>query len=254
MSKKEKPIKQPVTTGAAKVPVIMQMEALECGAACLTMILAYYGHWVPLEQVRADCGVSRDGSNAKNVLRAARSYGLTARGYRFEPEALKESGKFPCIIHWNFNHFVVLCGFKGDKAVINDPAQGNYAVPMEVFDRSFTGICLMFEPGEGFEPGGKPKSVLAFAKQRMKGAGEAVAFTIITTVITTPTRCLRPGAWRRSRPLARRSSPISSRRLTAKNTASSCAPRALWPPPTVLAGSTLTTSPVNPTFARVVPR
>ena len=179
--------------GVPQVPQVMQMEALECGAASLTMVLAYYGKWIPLEQVRADCGVSRDGSNAKNVLRAARSYGLTAKGYRFEPDELKAHGKFPCIIHWNFNHFVVLDGFKGGKAVLNDPAQGNYTVPMEVFDKSFTGICLMFEPGEGFEPSGKPKSVMAFARQRMKGTGEAVAFTIITTVIASLLGIIQPG-------------------------------------------------------------
>jgi len=186
-------IKQGVTGGAAKVPVVMQMEALECGAASLTMVLAYYGKWIPLEQVRADCGVSRDGSNAKNVLRAARSYGLIAKGYRMEPETLKEEGRFPCIIHWNFNHFLVLCGFKGGKAVLNDPAQGHYSVSMEVFDKSFTGICLMFEPGEEFEPGGKPKSVVAFARQRMKGTGEAVAFTVITTVIASLIGIIQPG-------------------------------------------------------------
>ena len=172
---KTKPISQPVTKGVAKVPVVMQMEALECGAASLTMVLAYYGKWLPLEQVRADCGVSRDGSNAKNVLRAARSYGLSAKGYRFEPEDLKTYGKFPCIIHWNFNHFVVLNGFKGDKAVLNDPAKGCYSVPMETFDKSFTGICLMFEPTEDFVPGGKPRSVWAFAMDKLKGAGTAVA-------------------------------------------------------------------------------
>ena len=105
-------IKSPITAGVAKVPVVMQMEALECGAASLAMILAYYEKWVPLEQVRLDCGVSRDGSNARNILRAARSYGLTAKGYRYEPEGLKANGKFPCIIHWNFNHFVVLNGFR----------------------------------------------------------------------------------------------------------------------------------------------
>ena len=113
MADKAKKIRKPVTQGVAKVPVVMQMEALECGAASLTMVLAYYEKWIPLEQVRADCGVSRDGSNAKNVLRAARSYGLVAKGYRYEPDVLKKEGKFPCIIHWNFNHFVVLCGFKG---------------------------------------------------------------------------------------------------------------------------------------------
>ena len=112
MGKMDKRVKAPVTNGVAKVPIVMQLEALECGAASLTMILAYYGKWIPLEQVRADCGVSRDGSNAKNVLRAARSYGLVAQGYRYETEALRKNGKFPCIVHWNFNQFVVLNGFK----------------------------------------------------------------------------------------------------------------------------------------------
>ena len=191
-TKKKIKIKSPLTKGAAKVPVVMQMEALVCGAGSLTMILAYYGKWVPLEQVRADCGVSRDGSNAKNVLKAARSYGLVAKGYRYEPEDLKKNGKFPCIIHWNFNHFLVLNGFKGNKAYLNDPAKGNYAVSMETFDESFTGICLMFEPGEDFQPGGKPKSMLAFAKKRLIGAGAAVAFVILTTVITSLIGIIQP--------------------------------------------------------------
>ena len=178
-----KKIRKPVTRGAARVPVVMQMEALECGAACLTMILAYYGRWVPLEQLRADCGVSRDGSKAKNVLVAARSYGLTAKGYRLEPDELRREGKFPCIIHWNYNHFVVLDGFRGNKAVLNDPARGAYTVSAGEFDRSFTGICLMFEPGEDFVPGGKPKSILKFARSRLRGAGAQVAFTAVTGVI-----------------------------------------------------------------------
>ena len=189
---KKQNIKQPVTNGYAKVPVVMQMEALECGAASLTMILAYYDKWIPLEQVRADCGVSRDGSNAKNVLKAARSYGLIAKGYRYEPDELKKNGKFPCIIHWNFNHFVVLNGFKGNKAVLNDPAKGNYTVSMETFDDSFTGICMMFEPDEGFEPSGKHKSVLSFAKKRLIGAGAAMFFVVLTTIITSLAGVINP--------------------------------------------------------------
>ena len=184
MENKKQKIKQPLTKGVAKVPVVMQMEALECGAASLAMICAYYDKWIPLEQIRLDCGVSRDGANAKNILVAARNYGFTAKGYRYEPDDLKKYGKFPCIIHWNFNHFVVLDGFKGKKAVINDPAKGSYTVSMETFDKSFTGICLMFEPNEEFAPSGKRKSVLSFAISRLRGAKTAVAFVVFTTLIS----------------------------------------------------------------------
>ena len=190
--KETKKLKKPVTLGAADVPVIMQMEALECGAASLAMVLAYYGKWLPLEQVRFDCGVSRDGSNARNILKSARSYGLAAKGYRYEPNDLRRDGKFPCIIHWNFNHFVVLDGFRGNKAILNDPAKGKYAVSLKTFDDSFTGICLLFEPTEDFTPGGKPPSVLAYAKKRLKGAGSAVAFAAITALISAVTGVISP--------------------------------------------------------------
>ncbi len=188
----ERKVKTPVKKGWAKVPVVMQMEALECGAASLTMVLAYYDKWIPLEQVRSDCGVSRDGSNAKNILVAARSYGLKAQGYRLEPEELREGGQFPCIVHWDFNHFVVCCGFRGNKVVINDPAKGTLSLSMEEFDRSFTGVCLMFEPTESFEPGGKPKSMLAFAKERLKGAAPAIAFVVLTTLISSLMGVINP--------------------------------------------------------------
>ena len=187
-----KKITQPVRKGVAKVPVVMQLEALECGAASLCMILAYYGKWIPLEQVREDCGVSRDGSNARNVLKAARSYGLKANGYRYEPEALKEQGLFPCIIHWNFNHFVVLDGFRNGKAYLNDPARGSYSVSMEIFDESFTGICLQFEPTEMFEPSGKPRSMWDFAAKRLKGTKPAVIFTALTCIIAALMQLIRP--------------------------------------------------------------
>ncbi|MCR5675309.1 MAG: NHLP family bacteriocin export ABC transporter peptidase/permease/ATPase subunit [Lachnospiraceae bacterium] len=180
----ERRVKKPVTKGVAKVPVVMQLEALECGAASLCMIMAYYGKWIPLEQVRTDCGVSRDGSNAKNVLLAARSYGMVAGGFRYEPAELKESGTFPCIIHWEFNHFVVCNGFRGDRVYLNDPARGSYSVSMERFDEAFTGICLMIEPGEDFRPDGRPKSTLLFARQRLTGAESAVFFVMLTTMIT----------------------------------------------------------------------
>lgn len=182
----------PKTKGCAKVPIVMQMESLECGAACLAMVLAYYGKWISLEQLRTDCGVSRDGSSAKNILVAARFHGLAAKGYRFEPQQLKESGSFPCIIHWNFNHFVVLNGFKGDKAIISDPAKGLVSVSMEQFDKSFTGLCLRFEPTEHFEPGGKPRSVINFVKKRLKGTKTAFVFIILTTIITSLIGIINP--------------------------------------------------------------
>ncbi len=191
-SEKRNKVRLPVSHGVAKVPVIIQMEALECGAACLTMVLAYFGKWIPLEQVRSDCGVSRDGSNAKNVLLAARSYGLDASGYRFEPDDLREEGLYPCIIHWNFNHFVVLNGFKGNKAVINDPARGTVMVSMEEFDKSFTGICIMFSPTERFVPDGSKKSMLSFAKKRLKGALGACIFVVLTSLITSLSGVINP--------------------------------------------------------------
>ena len=90
---------------------------LECGAASLTMVMHYYRKFIPLEQARVDCGVSRDGANAKNIILAARSYGMEAKAWRVDPEDLIEEGPFPCIIHWGFNHFVVLCGFRRAAAV-----------------------------------------------------------------------------------------------------------------------------------------
>ena len=175
----------PITKGVCKVPVIMQLEALECGAASLAMILAYYGKWIPLEQIRSDCGVSRDGSNAKNIILAARYYGLEAYGARYEPDSLQAAGNFPCIVHWNFNHFVVLRGFRGDRAYLNDPAKGDYSVSMKEFDDAFTGVCLHFQPSERFVPSGEPKSMLGFAKNRLTGAKSAVAFAMATGVISS---------------------------------------------------------------------
>ncbi|MCR5596029.1 MAG: ATP-binding cassette domain-containing protein [Lachnospiraceae bacterium] len=161
----------------------MQLEALECGAACLAMIMAFYRKWVPLEQVRVDCGVSRDGSNMKNISIAARNYGFEANGYKMSVEAVREKGTFPCIIHWDFNHFVVLDGFKKNKAVINDPARGRIEVSMDEFDRSFTGVCLIITPGEGFVPSGKRENDLSYLLRHLKGIGGLFAFVIITSAL-----------------------------------------------------------------------
>ena len=177
-------IKQPVKNGVAKVPVIMQLEALECGAASLAMVMAYYDKWVPLEQVRQDCGVSRDGSKAKNVALAAMHYGFEVQAFRFDPKTIQKEAVFPCIIHWNMNHFVVLDGFKGNHAYLNDPARGDIEVTMEEFDEAFTGVTIIPTPGPNFEPSGQQKSTWEFAKKRLVGAGAAVAFVMITTAIS----------------------------------------------------------------------
>ncbi|MBR1689461.1 MAG: NHLP family bacteriocin export ABC transporter peptidase/permease/ATPase subunit [Oscillibacter sp.] len=180
---REKTFRPPGKSKVAKVPVVMQMEALECGAACLAMVLAYYGKWMPLEQVRVDCGVSRDGSKAGNVMKAARGYGLEAKGFRMGVEAVKGLTAFPCIIHWNLNHFVVLCGFRGKFAYINDPARGSVRVTMDEFDKSFTGVVMAFAPTEDFQPDGKRTSTLAFARKRLSGTGAAMVFVMLMSII-----------------------------------------------------------------------
>ena len=154
-----------------KVPVVMQMEALECGAACLCMISAYYGKWISLPKARKDCGVSRDGSVAKNILVAARSYGFTASGYKLEPSDIGEM-TLPAIIHWNFNHFVVITkiDYKKKKVYINDPSRGRVVVSMETFDNSFTGILLSITPSKNFKPEGKPRSIISFLKKCLKNS------------------------------------------------------------------------------------
>jgi NHLM bacteriocin system ABC transporter peptidase/ATP-binding protein len=161
----------------------MQMEALECGAACLAMVLAHYGRWVPLPQVRSDCGVSRDGSKALNIIKAARSYGLTSKAMLLEPEEIIEKNSFPCIAHWKFNHFIVVTGLNAKYAFINDPGKGEVKLSREEFDRSFTGVVLMFEPNENFVKGGKPASILKFVKERLRGTRSMFIFLTLISVL-----------------------------------------------------------------------
>lgn len=174
-----------------RVPVVLQMEAVECGAASLGMILAWFGRWVPLELLREDCGVSRDGSNARNILRAARAYGLQATAYKMEPSALKRR-KEPAILHWEFNHFVVFTGYKKGKFFLNDPGRGQVVVSEESFDRSFTGVVLTFEKGEQFEAGGKRPSLFAFMMKRLNKAKEALLFSVIVGILTAGVGLLIP--------------------------------------------------------------
>ena len=175
-----------------RVPEIMQMENVECGAASLAMIFAYYGRWMPLEQMRVECGVSRDGSTARNIIKAAQNHGMKTSAFQCEIEELTERGKFPCIIHWEFCHFVVLCGFRYGKAIINDPNRGRVAVTMEELNRSFTGICLCFEPGESFKKEGKRDSVLAFARKRLRSGKDVYVLLVLSYLLVTLFEVLRP--------------------------------------------------------------
>ena len=151
-----------------RTPTVFQMEATECGAASLAMIFAYYGNYIPLEQMRIEIDVTRDGCNAANILRAAKRFGLDCHGYRKEPESLKTI-KTPCIIHWNFNHFVVFEGVKGKYAYLNDPAIGRRKLTWEELDDGFTGIVLTFEKTPAFQTQAKQSTIFSFITTNLRG-------------------------------------------------------------------------------------
>ncbi len=168
-----------ISTTRVKVPTILQMEATECGAASLSMILAHYNLWLPLEKLRQECGVNRDGSKASCVIRAARNRGCTANGYRWNADRLKEVGEFPLIIHWEFNHFVVLEGIKGDTVYLNDPAMGRRTVKWDEFRTSYTGVALRVVPNENFKPEGRRYNIFKAVAEKLAQDKWAVLFVLL---------------------------------------------------------------------------
>lgn len=164
-----------------KVPVVMQMETVECGAAALSMLLAYHGKWLSIEQLRTDCGVSRDGSNARNIVLAARHHGMDAHGWQADIDHLPSLA--PAIIHWNHNHFVVFKGFHRGMAFINDPAIGSMAVSMKDFQRSYTGVAITSVPGDDFKPQGHQTSILHYVRENIRGAKDAFIFTLLMGIL-----------------------------------------------------------------------
>ncbi len=163
----------------------MQMDAVECGAASLAMILAYYERWEPLDKLREACGVGRDGTSAEGVLEAAEEYGLKAEKYTLSLDELKEKKPYPCIIQWNANHFVVLTGIRGKHAYVNDPGKGSISYPIQVLERCFRGITLTFSPTEKFEKGGNKPSPLRFVIKRLQGLQSALAIVLATAALAS---------------------------------------------------------------------
>ena len=164
-----------------RTPTVIQMEAVECGAAALGIVLAFYGKRAPLEELRIACGVSRDGSKASSVVKAARTYGLTAKGARFEIDALDKQ-TLPAILFWNFNHFLVLEGFGKDCVYLNDPASGPRKVTWEEFEKSYTGVTLLFEPGPNFVAGGKEPHLLTVLAGRLAHVKGGLWFVILASL------------------------------------------------------------------------
>ena len=163
----------------ARVPTVIQMEAAECGAASLAMVMAYYGLHVPLEQLRIDCGVSRDGSKASNLARAARHYGFEAQGQRLNELEEAARAPVPYIAFWAFSHFVVVEGFRRQWVYLNDPASGPRRVTAQEFDENFTGVALLIKPGPEFRPGGQRPSVYRTLANRLKGLRHELLFVLL---------------------------------------------------------------------------
>ncbi len=170
----------------ARTPTILQMEAAECGAASLAMVLARHGRWVPLEALRLACGVSRDGTKATNLLKAARSYGLSAKGFKKEPGQLTEL-PLPSILHWNFNHFLVLEGIRRGRAHLNDPAAGRRTVGLDELGESFTGVVLAFERTDAFRAGGiRPRPWRQLAAQAGRSHAGLALVALFSLLLVVP--------------------------------------------------------------------
>lgn len=175
------------SSSVVRTPTIIQIEAIECGAAALAIVLAFHGKFVPLEETRIACGISRDGSKAVNIVKAARHYGLTAKGYRRLSSTVLE-GPFPSIVLWSNNHFLVVEGRQGSRIRINDPALGRRSVSRDEFDAGYSGIVLTFEKADGFEAGGSPPKLMRRLVGQLAEFRVELAFVLLVgALLAVPT-------------------------------------------------------------------
>ena len=195
MSKKQR-IPQPIDHGVADVPVITQYENQECGAVSLSMVLGYYGKWLPAGEVKEDVGPCRDGANAYHIAKAAESYGLKSEVARYKAPEFFEKATFPCVVHWQYVHFLVVKGVKNDNVYINDPKKGDYIMSKKSFEERYTGFCVFFRPSEDFKPEGHRKTLLEFIRERLRHMEVALFFVLVTTFLISMLTIFRQGMTR----------------------------------------------------------
>jgi len=165
-------------------PIVLQMHATECGAACLRSVLAYFGLWVPLTELRRRCEVSRDGSTAAGISRAAQHYGLECKGMSLSVELLKKL-PVPLVLFWQFSHFVVLEGFGNNEYYLNDPASGRRKVSEEEFQQGYSGIALRFSRGENFKEGGTQPSLFQQLSKLLQHSKAELLAVVVCTLFAT---------------------------------------------------------------------